>query len=145
MLMHLPNASDKPYRILFEHRPDYLYVRLQAEATSFAIARRYWTEVLSMQRRRRYGQVILDKDVGGSLPAYDVVSLVSEIVRSGVHDVSFAIVDRNYDEERCGFEEMAGTSRGLSVKFCRTLAEAEALLVMMAASRRPLQNRASAA
>ena len=138
MLMLLPNTTNKPYRIMFEHRPTYLYVRVQAGATSLAVAKRYWIEVLSMQQRRRYDQVLLDKHVVGSLPTYDVVTLVSEIVRSRVHDVSFAVVDRNYEEERCGFEEMAGRSRGLSVKFCRSVREAEGWLASMAASRDPL-------
>jgi hypothetical protein len=33
--------------------------------------------------------------------------------------VKFAIYDRNYDAERCGFEEMASTNRGFETKGLR--------------------------
>src|SRR5688500_19168013 len=112
MTAYAPATPDKPYRILFEHRPDFLYVRVRCETTTYAIAKRFWTEILSMQHRRGYERVLVDKDIVNSMPLHDVVMLVTELAHSGCHDVKLAIYDRNYDAERCGFEEMVGTNRG---------------------------------
>lgn len=138
MLVLLPTTQGRPYRILFEHRPHYLYVRVQAETTSYAVARQYWVEIFSMQRRREYHRILLDKDIPESLPTHDVVMLVSEIAKMGCHDVKFAILDRNYDQERCGFEEMVGTNRGLKVKICGSADEATTFLTDDAASLSPI-------
>lgn len=135
MILFAPTA--KPYRILFEHRPQYLYVRIHAETTNFAIAKQYWAEILTMLRHRQYNRVLVDKDIGTALQTPDLIMLVSELVNSGCHDVMFAILDRNYDAKRCAFEELAGTSRGLMVRFCADANEAESWLLMLPVS--PLQ------
>src|SRR5205814_1217912 len=83
-------TSDKPYRILFEHRPHYLYVMIRCETTSYPIAKTYWTEILSLQHRRGYDRVWIDKDITNSMPAHDVVLLVSDLAHSGCHDVQSA-------------------------------------------------------
>lgn len=121
-------TSDKPYRIFFEHRPQYLYVMIKCETTNYAIAKKYWAEIFAMQHRRGYEHVLIDKDVTNSMPMPDVVLLVSELAHSSCRDVKIAIYDRNYDPERCGFEEMAGSNRGLKVRICGKLSEAEAWL-----------------
>ncbi len=120
-----PVTTDKPYRIMFEHRPFYLYVAVQCETTNYAIARKYWAEIIGMQTRRRYERVLIDKDVANSMPLHDVVMLVSEIMNLGCHDVRFAIYDRNFDAERCAVEEMVGTNRGLKVRMCSSFQEAK--------------------
>ena len=123
-----PITPDRPYRIRFEHRPWYLYIAVQCDVTNYAIAKKYWTEILAMQSRRHYERVLIDKDVASSMPLQDVVMLVSEIMNLGCHDVRFAIYDRNYDAERCAVEEMVGTNRGLKVRMCATFEEAQTWL-----------------
>ena len=125
MITLAPATPNKPYRIVFEHRPRYLYVMVQCETTSYPIAKKYWNEILSFQHRRGYDRILIDKDITNSMPVHDVVLLVSELANSGCHDVKFAIYDRRYDAERCGFEEMVGTNRGLKVRICGTMPEAE--------------------
>jgi len=116
---------NKPYRIVFESRPLYLHVTIRCGTTSYPIEKRYWTEILSMQRRLGYDRVLIDRDIADPPPMHDVVLLASELAHSGTRNVKFAIYDRNYDAKRCGFEEMAGTNRGLEVKICGNLSEAE--------------------
>ena len=123
-----PVTTDKPYRIMFEHRPFYLYVAVQCETANYAIARKYWAEIIGLQTRRRYERVLIDKDVVNSMPLHDVVMLVSEIMNLGCHDVKFAIYDRHFDAERCAVEEMVGTNRGLKVRMCSTFDEAKSWL-----------------
>jgi hypothetical protein len=115
--------------MVFEHRPEYLYVYVKSDVISYEIAKRYWVEILAMQHRRRYDRILVDKDISRSLAPHDVFTLVSELAHSGCSGVRFAIVDRYYDEERSPFEEMVGTNRGLDVKVLADGDEAEEWLV----------------
>jgi hypothetical protein len=128
MTAFAPTSLSRPYQILFEHRPGYLYVLIRCETTNYTIAKKYWAEILEMQLRRGYERVLIDKDVANSMPTHDVIMLVTELSHLGCHDVKFAIYDRNYDVDRCGFEEMVGTNRGLKVRICGAVDEALAWL-----------------
>jgi len=121
MTAFAPATVNSPYQLLFEHRPEYLYVMIRCESTNYTIAKKYWAEILTMQVRRGYERVLIDKDFVNSMPMHDVVMLVTELSHLGCHDVKLAIYDRNYDAERCGFEEMVGTNRGLKVRICDTV------------------------
>lgn len=147
MTAFAPATLDRPYQILFEHRPDHLYVKIRCETTNYTIAKKYWTEILTIQLRRGYERVLIDKDVVNSMPMHDVIMLVNELSHMGCHDVKFAIYDRNYDSERCGFEEMFGTNRGLKVKICETISGATKWLAgpLPRAHRREAEIRLSAA
>ena len=122
------DAADRPYKIRFEDRPGYLYVMVQVETSNYAIAKKYWIEILTMQRRRGYDRILLDKQVVNSMPIHDAIMLMSELAHSRSRHLTLAIHDRNYDAERCRFEEMAGSSRGLSLKICSRMSEALAWL-----------------
>src|SRR6266404_9451547 len=108
--------SARPYKLYFEHRPDYLLAYVHSRTISFDIAKGYWVEILSLLHHRRYKRVLLQKDVPQRLAAHEVFDLVSEIAHSGCKDISFGIFDLHYIEERCRFEEMVGTNRGLRLK-----------------------------
>jgi len=125
MTAFAPATRERPYQIVFEHRPAYLYVMVRCETTNYAISKKYWAEILAMQLRRGYERVLIDKDIVNSMAMHDVVMLVTELANSGCHDVKFAIYDRHYDANRCGFEEMAGTNRGLKVKICDSMTAAQ--------------------
>ena len=147
MTAFAPTNLDRPYQILFEHRPGYLYVAIRCENTNYTIAKKYWAEILAMQLQRGYERVLIDKDVVNSMPIHDVIMLVTELSHLGCHDVKFAIYDRNYNADRCGFEELMGTNRGLKVRICEAVNEALEWLAspLPHARRRETETRLSAA
>lgn len=120
----LSPTIDKPYHIFFEHRPSYLYVRVQSGSTDYAMAKRYWAEILRVLHQRNYTKVLVDKDIGEPLAPADTVILLSELAHSGCRGVKFAVFDRRYDCERCSFEEMVAINRGLKIRVCHTIEEA---------------------
>ena len=127
----------RPYRLFFEHRPDYLFAYVHSETISFEIARGYWVEILSMLHHRKYKRILIEKDVPQRLAAHDVFELVSELAHSGCAGIHFAIFDRNFDAERCAFEEMVGTNRGLHVKIGGDRRELERWLLSQSTLIRP--------
>lgn len=127
--MMYAKAPTKSYEICFEHRADYLYVYVKDDHMTYESAKQCWNEILAIQHRKRYNKVLIDKDIARPLPIYFVVTLVSELAHSGCAGVKFAIADRHYDAERNPFEETVAANRGLNVKICPSLPEAEAWLV----------------
>ena len=113
------------YGIRFEHRPDYLYVRVKADANSYEVSRTYWSEILSMVDRRHYGRIVVDEDVPTTLRPIDAYQLFSELARSIGSDVKVAIVERHYEEAINRFEETVGVNRGMRLAIVDELEKAE--------------------
>jgi hypothetical protein len=49
------------YGIKFEHRPDYLYVRVDAAANNYEVSSKYWREILSVLNRRHYLRMVVEE------------------------------------------------------------------------------------
>src|SRR6478672_4803050 len=123
--MMTATAHTRDYSLYFEHRPDYLYVRVDADEVSYETTRRYWNEIVGMRHRRHYSRILVDNDVANELPTDELFVLVSDLAWSGLNDVALAINPRRYDADACEFEEMVGTNRGMNLKVCGSLDHAQ--------------------
>lgn len=121
--------SSRPYQLYFEHRPDYLYAFVSSPTVDFKIARGYWVEILTMLDQRRYKKILLEKDIQQKLSAHDLFDLMSELSHSRCNTVTFGIYDHHYDAERCHFEQMLATNRGMNLKIDSDLCQLEKWLV----------------
>ena len=120
---------DRPYQLLFEHRPDYLFAYVGSDVNSLEVAAGYWIDILSVVDARKYKRVLIEKDVTQHLPVHQVFHLISRLAHTGHHsDVRFAVWDHHYDHKRCEFKELVASNRGFNLKIVPTLAEAETWL-----------------
>ena len=117
--------TDRPYDITFEHRPAYLYVSIKATEISYEIAKRYWTEIMTLHNARQYSRVLIDREIKQRLGTQDTFRVVTEIAFMVRPGMKFAFVDRNVAAEESEFEEMVGSNRGLNLKYFHTLPSAE--------------------
>ena len=116
----------RDYSLSFEHRPEYLYVRVDTdEGVNYETTRRYWNEIVAMRHRRHYSRILVDNDVVNELPAHELFTFVSDLAYAGLDGVSFVIRPRNYEPDACEFEELVGSNRGLRLKVCGSLDHAE--------------------
>ena len=121
----IATAPVRDYSLYFEHRPEYLYVHVEAEDVSYETTRRYWNEIIAMEHRRHYSRILVDNDIANELPTTDLFTFVSDLAYAGLHGVTFVVHPRNYDADACEFEEMVGSNRGLRLKVCGSLDHAE--------------------
>jgi hypothetical protein len=119
----------RDYSLYFEHRPEYLYVHVETGEISYETTRRYWNEIVSMQHRRNYTRILVDNDIANELATHELFTFVSELAGSGLGGVTFVIRPRKYEPHACEFEEMVGTNRGLKLKVCGTIDNAEHWIV----------------
>jgi hypothetical protein len=121
----------RDYSLYFEHRPEYLYVHVDADKVSYETTRRYWDEIVEMQNRRRYSRILVDNDVANELPVQDIYSVVADLASEDLAGVQFVIHPRRYEPDACEFEELVGTNRGLNMKVCDSLDEAQQRVTVM--------------
>ncbi len=118
-------APTRDYSLYFEHRPDYLYVRVDPGEVSYETTRRYWNEIVGMRHRRHYSRILVDNDIANELPTDELFVFVSDLAWSGLSDVAVAINPRKYNADACELQEMIGTNRGLNMKVCDSLDRAK--------------------
>ena len=121
----------RDYSLYFEHRPQYLYVHVNADNVSYETTRKYWDEIIAMQNTRRYSRILVDNDVANELPIQDIYSVVADLAHEGLAGVSCAIHPRKYEPATCEFEELVGTNRGLNMKVCDSLLDAQECITVM--------------
>ncbi len=116
----------KPYRITFEHRPQYLYVYVSGDHDSYEISRLYWFEVAAECGRYDLKKVLIDEDIKETVTISEVYKLASELPQMGFQGVRVAFYDRFAEQEDLNqFGETVATNRGLIGRVFNDLHEAE--------------------
>jgi hypothetical protein len=113
------------YGISFEHRPDYLYVRVNAIANNYEVSREYWREILSVLHQRHYQRMVVEESVPGPLRPLDAHRLFTQLAHSVNSRVKVAIVERFYEKDISRFEETVATNRGMNLAIVDKLEKAE--------------------
>ena len=134
--MALPQPS-VPFRVYYEHRPNYLFVYMGSDLFNYDNAKQFWQEILPVIHHRRYRKVMIERDIPESPSPAEMFTLARELSHSGCINVRFAIVDGHCSEEAMRFEETVNTNRGLHLRTMRTFGEAEEWLAIDHIDRSP--------
>jgi hypothetical protein len=121
----------RDYSLYFEHRPEYLYVHVDAEDVSYETTRRYWDEIVEMQNKRHYSRILVDNDVANELPIQDIYLVVADLAFEGLAGATCVIHPRHYERDACELEEIVGTNRGLKLKVCESIEDAQECVRVM--------------
>ncbi len=122
--------SEKLYSIIFEHRPQYLYVYVSGEHDSYEVSRQYWLEVAAECNKTGYKKVLIEEDIMETVSIPEVYQLASELPQMGFQGVRVAFYDRFAEHADLNeFGELVATNRGLSAKTFNNLEEAEKWLL----------------
>lgn len=122
-------GSEKPYKLSYELRPDYLYVLVKGETNSFDIASRYWDEIKAIRDQMETRLLLVDKDIRAELSTADEFKIAKEIATDAFKRVKLALCDRHVSPENLEFGELVATNRGLNTKSFRDPDAAEKWLL----------------
>jgi hypothetical protein len=116
--MSYPDSfASEPYRIKFEHRPQYLYARVSGERDSVKISISYWREIAEECRRNAFTKVLVDEDIVQTVSKLEIYQVASAIPKMGFTNVLIAFVDRRLEHQEVNqFGEVVASNRGLRVK-----------------------------
>jgi hypothetical protein len=129
-MMAKNSKENKPYIIKFEHREGYLYVYVQAKEDSFDVSLDYWTEVTKYCKKNSFSKVLVEEDIGTDNKIIDTYEIVSRGQKVNLAGIKIAFVDRYPEQmESNRFGETVARNRGILVKVCPNIKEAEEWLL----------------
>ena len=117
------------YKIAFEVRPDYLFVRVELPVNQYNTARQYWTEAVRMIHKRRYTRAAIEISASTALPAAEAKLLMDDFLKIIYPGIRIAIVNPHVSDEVRSSVEAAAKKRGRSMKIVDNLTLAEAWLL----------------
>lgn len=123
-----PDQPAIRYELKMQPRPGYLYAYVHGPVDTQAIDRSYFSRIAAHCRQGGFGNVLIEEDLGTQLSTTDIFEVVSASTQLA-RGTRIAFVDR-HASHRPGnlFGETVAVNRGVQVKVCDTLAQAEAWL-----------------
>jgi hypothetical protein len=119
-----------PYKLEFEHRPDYLYAKVTGKEDSVAISLSYWTKVAEERKAHKYKKVLVDEDLQQQVGLIDMYEVAAMLCSIGFVGATIAFVDRHMDHlEYNKFGETVAVNRGLKGRVFIDIQEAEKWLL----------------
>ena len=123
------NAS-KPYKLSFEHRPQYLYAFVEGEKDSYEIGRQYWQEIGDECNKHGFKKVLIEEDIKENASMSEIFRLTSELPQLGFLGIRVAFVDRHENQRQLNqFGETVAINRGMLGGIFPNFAEAEKWLL----------------
>ena len=123
------DTASKPYTILFEQRPEYLYVYVEGERDSYAISIAFWREIARECQARGTTRVLIDENIVQNVSVAEMYQVASEMP-SMFSGIAIAFRDRYADQAEINeFGELVAQNRGVVGKFFVDLEEAERWLL----------------
>lgn len=132
------NEPIKPYELIFEQRPNYLYARITADETDVSTAVEYWQAIVDKCRETNTERILIEQLIPIGLGTTQTFTLATKIVAMDITGIKIGFVDphpENYEHHQFG--EMVGSNRGAFGKAFTTVPEAENWLMIGMGGSRP--------
>jgi hypothetical protein len=116
----------KEYNLVLEKRKSYLYAIVSGK-DSMEASLGYWQEILDASKRLDYQKILIEEDLVGSPSTLDYFEFGKSLANMAQGRLlKIAFVDRHAKHTLNNkFAETVVTNRGVSVKLCKNIAEAE--------------------
>jgi len=121
--------SKRPYRIVFEEYPNYLYALVHSEEYGYDILAGFLREIAEECKKRKFKQVVIEENISATASEEDVVRIASEMPSLGFSDLRVAYIDRFLEQKE--INEMGqdiAVESGVDVQIFQDQSEAEAWL-----------------
>lgn len=107
-------SSDKPYRLRFEHRPDYLHVHIQSEHMELETAKKLVREAAEELKKAGNTRILAEIDVEKRLSRADRYWVISEFPELGYTRYKIALLYPDTDRpDEYDFSETVMANRGV--------------------------------
>lgn len=126
----MDNLQTKPFSLTFEARPEYLYVYVSGEKDSFEISRQYWQEISDECKRTGASKVLIDENLVENVTPVEAFRLTTDFLQANFYGNKIAFVDRCQEQDELNrFGELVAINRGMNIKLCQNIADAERWLL----------------
>ena len=123
--------SEKPYTIVFEDYPEYLYTLVHGDQYGYEVLSGFLKDIADECKRRNFRQVLIEENISATASKEDVYRVASELPELGFAGIRMAYVDRFADQkEITEFGHDVAVDTGIDVRIFATQAEADAWLTI---------------
>jgi hypothetical protein len=122
--------SAKPYTLIFDERPQYLYALVTCDKITVGIAKSYLREIVDECRELQYQRLMIERDIPKRLPTSTFPALAADFVKLGIGDLKVAFVDKRINDlGLLRFAAAATRALGINVRVYRARPEARRWLI----------------
>lgn len=123
------NEPTKPYELIFETRPQYLYARVTSETISPAMVVDYLHRVTERCHELEQTRLMIERDIPATLSETDIFFTGTEFSQMGIERLRIAFVDeRAGNTDHLEFAMLVANNRGAHVELFHNVADAESWL-----------------
>jgi hypothetical protein len=124
------NEDENPFKIEFNHFPEYLYVFIGEGRDSFEVSKKYWFRIIDECKKEGVAKLLIDEDLEGTLPSNEAYQLSTLLADTSLKNILIAFVDRRAEQSDSNqFSELIYTNRGGRVKLFKKIKEARQWLL----------------
>jgi hypothetical protein len=122
-------VSEKPYTIVFEDHPDYLFALVHGDQYGYEVLSGFLKDIADECKRRNFRKVLIEENISATASKEDVYRTASELPELGFAGIRMAYVDRFTDQKEINeFGHDVAVDNGIDVQIFATQAEADAWL-----------------
>ncbi len=126
----MDNLQTKPFSLTFEDRTEYLYVYVSGEKDSYEISRQYWQEISDECKRTGASKILIDENLSENVTPVEAFRFTTDFLQTKFHGIKIAFVDRRQEQDELNrFGELVAINRGVNMKLCENVADAETWLL----------------
>ena len=121
--------SEKPYTIVFDDYPDYLYALVHGDQYGYEVLSGFLRDIADECKRRNFRQVLIEENISATANKEDVYRTASELPEFGFAGIRMAYIDRFTEQKELNeFGHDVAVDNGIDVQIFASQAEADAWL-----------------
>ena len=93
------SLAEKPYTIVFEEYPEYLYALVHSELYGYDVLAGFLGEIAGECKKRSFSGVMVEENISATASDEDVVRIASELPELGFAGIRIAYIDRFLDQK----------------------------------------------
>ena len=120
------NTEAKPYTIVFEDYPTYLYALVHGEQYDYDVIAAFLTEIASECRKRKFQSVLVEENISATASPEDIARAAKDLPEFGFSGIRMAYLDRFSEQKEMNeFGEDIAVDHGVDVKLFGDMAAAD--------------------
>lgn len=120
------NIEAKPYTIVFEEYPTYLYALVHGEQYDYDVIASFLTEIADECRNRNFRSILVEENISATASPEDIARAAKDLPDFGFAGIRMAYLDRFSEQKELNeFGEDIAVDHGVDVKLFSDMASAD--------------------
>ncbi|HTK38936.1 MAG TPA: hypothetical protein VL325_10625 [Pyrinomonadaceae bacterium] len=120
------DVADKPYTIVFQDCPTYLYALVHGDKYGYEVLAAFLREIAAECEKRNFRNVLIEENISATTSEDDVIRTASELPQFGFANIRMAYIDRFTDQRELNeFGRQIAVKSGVDVRIFNTFGDAD--------------------